>query len=281
MRRRALSPRWLLLRPGRLRFPADVSWLLRSERREMHGGHSPPRCQYCIRHGFPPAETSILYREKHSSSPRHNTISERDSHPPRHNTVSGKIPTCRTDIGIRLPRPQQRRGRGIPKIDAVTPVLGLRPELSPLDLANKSGRPLTSLVERLSPHAADPRLGYARVPDVVQLELGAPEDDVDLVPALRHVLRMERLVDVADKVHEELCRVLVVTPRERAVHEARRIVVDRRDHTAGGLAVALEVNGTCIRNRVLCVDEVEGTRKLAPLGVPDGVGPCRDAREVV
>ena len=116
---------------------------------------------------------------------------------------------------------------------------------------------------------------------MMQVQLGPVEPHLDPVPAPRHILVVQRLVDVADEVHDELGRDGALVGRERAVEQPRGVVGQRRDDAPRLLAVALEVDVAVVRRRVVRVDEVEGRGEAVVLGVAERVGPGRDAREVV
>jgi hypothetical protein len=119
---------------------------------------------------------------------------------------------------------------------------------------------------------------------VVQVVPTAVEQHVDPVPAALHILRVQRLVDVADKMDDELGGDGALPGRERpvGVEQARGVVVQGADDAPPVLfAVTLEVDAAVLRGVVLGVDEVEVGGEAAPFGVPDRVGPGGDAGEVV
>lgn len=104
---------------------------------------------------------------------------------------------------------------------------------------------------------------------------------IDAIAAPSDVLDVQRLVDVADEVNDKLGS-LVPPPRPQLRIEQLLGVVLKGAHDAAVLlAVALEVDAAILRRAILRVDEVEVLAEAAPLGVPDAVGPGRDAGEVV
>lgn len=104
---------------------------------------------------------------------------------------------------------------------------------------------------------------------------------MDAVAAHGDVLRVQRLVDVADKVDDELGGLAATPGVEVAVQQLLRVVLDRADDAAVLLAVALKVDAAVRRRRVLGVDEVEVLGEATPSRVPDAVGPRGDAGEIV
>lgn len=189
--------------------------------------------------------------------------------------------TMSAHIRVALTSPAQCRVDGISKVDTVQPGLALRGKGTSLDLGRELVRPGAGLGERLPAHASDPPLGDARVPDVVQVELGAGPADVDAVAAAGDVLDVQGLVDVADEVDDELGGLGAQPGRQLRVEDLRGVVLDGGDDAALVLAVAVHVDGAAARGRVFGVDEVEDARVVAPLGVADRVGPGRDVGEVV
>lgn len=189
--------------------------------------------------------------------------------------------TMRANVGISLARPTQCRGDGIGKVDTVQPGLALGRELTARDLLGELVGPRLGLAEGLPPHAADPPLGNARVPDVVQVQLGALPEDVYAVASPGDVLVVQGLVDVADEVDDELGGLGAQPDGHGGVEDLGGVVLDGGDDAALLLAVAVQVDGAAGRGRVLGVDEVEDACVVAPFGVADGVGPGGDVGEVV
>lgn len=136
-------------------------------------------------------------------------------------------------------------------------------------------------MERLPPHAADPPLRNTRVPHVVQVQLTALPEHVNAISPARDILVVQWLVDVADKVHDELGGLGAQPRGDGRVGDLGGVILDGGDDAALLLAVAVQVDGARVRRRVLGVDEVEDAGEVAPLCVPDGVGPGRDVGEVV
>lgn len=185
------------------------------------------------------------------------------------------------DNRVGLVRPAHRRRDGILEAHIRGPQLTSRRIFPGLNLLGQVGRPAEPGVVRLPADAAEQLLGDARVPDVVQVQLAALPLHVDAVAALRDVLDVQRLVDVADEVDDELGRLRPAPRPQLRVQHLRRVVLDRAHDAAVLLAVALEVDAAVRRRRVLGVDEVEVFRETSPFRVPDAVGPSRDAGEVV
>lgn len=186
-------------------------------------------------------------------------------------------------IGLGGPRHRGRhRIRQVGRSQPPDPVRGIFPLIN---LARQRVRPALGLrVGPAAAHAAHELLGDARVPHVVQVEAAAVEQHVDAVAPALHVLRVQRLVDVADEVDDELGGDGALPGREGAVgvEQARGVVVQGADDAAAVFfAVALEVDAAVLGRRVLGVDEVEVGGEAAPFGVADRVGPGGDAGEVV
>lgn len=104
---------------------------------------------------------------------------------------------------------------------------------------------------------------------------------MNTIPTLRDVLDVQRLVNVADEVDDELGRLGPAPRPEVGVEQLLRVVLQGAHDAAVGLAVAREVDAAVRRRVVLGVDEVEVPAEAPPLGVADAVGPRRHAREVV
>lgn len=192
--------------------------------------------------------------------------------------------TMRANICIPLPRPTQPSPNHILEVQSHQPLLPLCRKLPSLNLARQLPRPLQRAHIRLPPPphpAPNPPLGNTRVPHVVQVQLAPLPQHMDAIAAAGDVLIVQRLVDVADKVHDELGGLRAQPRGQVRVEHLRRVVLDGRHDAALGFAVAREVDGARVRGRVFGVDEVEGPRVVRPLGVADGVGPGRDVGEVV
>lgn len=195
--------------------------------------------------------------------------------------------TMRADVGVALAGPGQGGGGRVGQVEVVEPVLAGVVEAAGADGGGEVVGPAAgggvgrALARRHA--AADELLGDAGVPDVVQVEVGAVEEDADAVAAAGDVLGVQRLVDVADEVDDELGGLLAVDGAQLAggVDQPRGVVVQGGDDAALGLAVARQVDVAARRRAVLGVDEVEGPREVAPLGVADAVGPRGHAGEVV
>lgn len=178
----------------------------------------------------------------------------------------------RANISIPLPRPAQRSPNHILKVQPHQPLLPLGRKLATLNLPRQLARPLKRAHIRLPPPPhppANPPLGNTRVPHMVQVQLAALPQHVDAVPAARDILVMQRLVDVTDKVHDELGGLGAQPRGELRVEHLRRVVLDGRHDAALGLAVTGEVDGARVRRGVFGVDEVEGACVVRPLRVAD------------
>lgn len=104
---------------------------------------------------------------------------------------------------------------------------------------------------------------------------------IDAVATPRDVLDVQRLVDVADEVDDELGGLVPPPGPQSRIEQLRGVVLERAHDAAVGLAVALEVDAAIRGRAVLGVDEVEVLGEAAPFRVPDAVGPRGDAGEVV
>lgn len=104
---------------------------------------------------------------------------------------------------------------------------------------------------------------------------------VNAVAALRDILRVQRLMNVADEMDDELGRLVPLPGPQLRVEQLRRVVLQRAHDAAISLAIALEVDAAIRGRVVLSVDEVEVLGEAPPFRVPDAVGPGRDARQVV
>lgn len=104
---------------------------------------------------------------------------------------------------------------------------------------------------------------------------------MDAVAASSDVLDVQRLVDIADEVDDELGGLVPAPGPQFRIEQLRGVVLERAHDAAVGLAVALEVDAAVRGRAVLGVDEVEVLAEAAPSRVPDAVGPRGDAGEVV
>lgn len=77
---------------------------------------------------------------------------------------------------------------------------------------------------------------------MVQVKLLSVPEHVDAVAAPRDVLVVQRLVQVADEVNDKLGGLRAAPGRQVGVKHLLRVVGQRRDDAAGGLAVALQVD---------------------------------------
>lgn len=116
---------------------------------------------------------------------------------------------------------------------------------------------------------------------MVQIEVHVVEQDVDVVPASRQVLCVQRLMDIANEVNDKLGRLGAHRGPQGRVQQLARVVLQRADDAPLGLAVAIEVDGAVRGRAVLGVDEVEGLGEAAPARVSHTIRPRCDACEVV
>ncbi len=117
---------------------------------------------------------------------------------------------------------------------------------------------------------------------MVQVKPPPVKQHLDPIPPALHILRVQRLVDVPHKMHDELGGYRALGGALPRVEQARGVVVQGADDAAAVLlAVAVEVDAAVGGRGVLGVDEVEVGGEAAPFGVPDRVGPGGDAGEVV
>lgn len=115
----------------------------------------------------------------------------------------------------------------------------------------------------------------------MEIHLRAMPQHMYPIPTPCHILVMQRLVQVANKVNNKLGRNIPVAPPQRGIERLLGIVRKRCDDAAGLLAIALEVDVARSGRVVLGVDEVEGFGEAAPAGVADGIGPGGDVGHVV
>lgn len=108
---------------------------------------------------------------------------------------------------------------------------------------------------------------------MVQVELLAIPLDIDAISAPRNVLVVERLMQVADEVDDELGGLSTAPGGQRVVKRLFRIVGQGADDAARPLAVALEVDVARQGRVIVGVDEVERLGEATPFGVSDGIGP--------
>jgi hypothetical protein len=185
------------------------------------------------------------------------------------------------NIGIGLIRPLHRGGDGIIEVQAICPVLAFSSEFSLLDLGGEIRGPGVCGDVWFPAVAAQHLLGDAGIPHVVQIQLCVLPLYMDSIAPLSNVLRVQRLVDVADEVDDELGG-LVAPPRvQAAVQQLGGVVLDRTHDASVLLAIPVKVDTAVGRRRVLGVDEVEVLGEAAPFRIADAVCPRRNASEVV
>ena len=179
---------------------------------------------------------------------------------------------------IALNRPLQSNLARLLQLQPLHPLATIRLILTTPDLLGQRIRPLLGRGKRLPADAAvlpvrDDLLGDARVPDMMQVEPLLVKKHRYPVPALLHVLCVQRLVDVAHKVNDELGRLSALDHVQRLVQQARGVVLDGAHHAPLGFAIALVDDAARVRGRILGVDVVQGPRPPTPFGVPDRIGP--------
>lgn len=116
---------------------------------------------------------------------------------------------------------------------------------------------------------------------MVQVILAAIPQHVDAVAAPSDVLVVQRLVQVADEVDDELGGLGAQPGGQLRVERLLGVVGEGADDAARLLAVALVVDVARGGRVVVGVDEVERLGEAAPARVADRVGPGRDLGEVV
>ena len=133
------------------------------------------------------------------------------------------------------------------------------------------------------------------VPDAVQVAgavaagVGAEDRDRDVVAAVADAERVERLVEIADEVHEELQRDRAVRAIERGVGEPRLVVEDpihravaprvgpgARRHAGLPRAIAIAIVAGRLRRNV---EEVPVERLVGAVVI--SIGPRRDVGEAL
>jgi hypothetical protein len=185
---------------------------------------------------------------------------------------------------IPLPRPRHSSALHIRQIRRPQPVNPLLRKLAPLNLPRQLIRPLLGLRKRPPPpHPAHKLLRNTRIPHMMQIHLPPIKQHMNPIPTPLHILRVQRLVHVTNKMHDKLGRDGALRRVQARVEQARRVVGQRRDDAAALvlLAVALELDAAVRRRVVLGVDEVEVLGEAAPFCVAHRVGPGRDPGEVL
>lgn len=185
------------------------------------------------------------------------------------------------DEGVSLPRPSQSGADGVIKVEVLQPSLLLLGEASIGDLDGKLPGPVASKLKGVAVQTAQQLLGNGAIPDVVEVELAAVKQDMDAVAALRDVLVVQRLVEVADKVHDKLGGLVALPERQAGLDRLLGVVCEGGDDAAVVLAVALKVDVALLGRAVVGVDEVERLCVPAPVGVADRVGPAGYLGDVV
>lgn len=116
---------------------------------------------------------------------------------------------------------------------------------------------------------------------MVQIQLRPLPQHMDPVPTARNILIVQRLVDIADEMHDELGGLRTQPGRDGWVRHLRRVIGDGGYNAAFFLAVPVKIDSAVSGRVVLRVYEVEDAREMAPFGVADAVCPGRDAGKIV
>lgn len=169
----------------------------------------------------------------------------------------------RAHVGIGVRGPFRRRRDGVGDVVPGDPARGLVFERARLNLVDKRAGPGLRIREL---GAANLFLRNVRVPVGVKVVRVAVKGHLDVVAADLVRLVVQRLRDVAEKVHEELERLVVVVAAQAPVADALRVVGNGRDGAALAAAVALVVDVARRRRVVLGVDEVQRRGPLASRG---------------
>lgn len=104
--------------------------------------------------------------------------------------------------------------------------------------------------------------------------------DIDAIPADLQILHVQRLVDIAEEVHNPLQRLLALGARDVCRGHARRVVCDGGHDAAFLGAVAGVVDVARGRGVVERIDVVQGRGECAVGRIAVGIGPGGDGGEV-
>lgn len=179
----------------------------------------------------------------------------------------------RADICICLVCPLHRGSNGIIQIEPVCPELALCRKFAGLDLGGKISCPVVCSDVGLPADAAQQLFGDAGIPDVMQIQLGIVPPDENTVPSSSNVLRVERLMKVANEVNHELGG-LIPPPRiQIVIQQLICVVLDGAYHAPVLLAIPVKIHATVRRWAVFCIDEMEVLREATPPRVADTVCP--------
>lgn len=185
------------------------------------------------------------------------------------------------DQSVAFGGPGHGGARGVGKIQALQPGGLLGGKLAVRNVDGELVGPPQGDRKGRAVGAAQPLVGNLAVPHVVQVVVLAVPADVEAVAALGNVLVVQRLVEVADEVDDELGGLGALRPGQVGVERLGGVVCQGADDAPVRLAVALEVDLAGMGRRVVGVDEVEVLGEAAPAGVADGVGPGGDGGKVV
>ena len=140
---------------------------------------------------------------------------------PRHHTPPIRHDS-RADEGVGLARPSRRGGHRILEVNALEPARSEVLVRARLDIGRQSGGPFLGVGER---RAAGVLLRDGGVPDGVQVSGRASEGDGHFVATEVVVFVVQRLVDVADEVHDEHQGLVDVYAAELGVLDPSGLVV--------------------------------------------------------
>ena len=109
----------------------------------------------------------------------------------------------RAHVAVGIRGPHHGRGLGVINIHALRPGRGERLVLARLDVASQGGGQGLGMGEGLRARLL---LNHGRVPDRVQVRVRAIERHIDVVAPYLEILVVQRLVDIAEEMHEEFER---------------------------------------------------------------------------
>lgn len=182
---------------------------------------------------------------------------------------------------VSLSRPLQAGSVDVVEIQTLEPLCLLRSKLSSLDLVSKLIRPFLRVVVGPPTRTSYQLFGNGAVPDVVQVVIGALPFDVNAITSPSHIFVVERLVHVADEVHDKPRRLVAFPPAQLGIQRPSSVVCESRHDAALIFAVPLEVDAAVVGRTIFGIDEVKGPGEVSPARVPDRVGPGGDAGKVV
>lgn len=188
----------------------------------------------------------------------------------------------RTNIRITLVSPTHRASQRILQIHPFQPAPLYTRKLATIsDVLDETIRPDLRIMVRNPMNPTEQLRCDTRIPHMMQIQLNPVEQDMNPIAAPRHILRVQRLVDIAQEVNHKLGS-LVPSPQGQAhvEHLIRVVLDDQHDAARLLLAVTLEIDAAGMGRGVVRVNEVEVLGEVAPFCVADCVGPGCDAGHI-